>query len=200
MESAPTPPVPKPERPSARAGSSQTHSRSLSARQPHNGSGGPSVVYRPQNGAASIESTLEALRLSADAEAELDSSIEFILTPPRHPRYSEPLARSTPAFPSDVARPRSISTELPTRDHDSTLLAKCSSNLNLEVAPFLTQSSLGPASAVSLLARFHEIVKEGKDLIGELRLDAKVALADLGLKPIPSLHGSAQLPYARNPS
>jgi hypothetical protein len=44
---------------------------------------------------------------------------------------------------------------------------------------------------------FEGIVELGKDEYGQLTPLAKEALARLGLKPVPSLHGPINLPYAR---
>ncbi|GAA6003063.1 hypothetical protein JCM10207_001968 [Rhodosporidiobolus poonsookiae] len=47
---------------------------------------------------------------------------------------------------------------------------------------------------------FDDIVMHGKDGNGELTVEARAALSDLGLKSIPAMHGPLSLPYARCPS
>lgn len=178
----------------------------------HESSGsGVSVIYHPSDTGSSFESTFEALRLSGDHEP--DSSIEFILTPPRAPNMPglvvvdesmiiaplpEPVSRM-PCASTDDAHQTGASFEETTQPTSRPTV------LNPLVPPFRAVPTPAPDEARPLtgrviLARFHSIIKDGKNMIGELRLDAKVALEDLGLKPIPSLHGSALLPYARNPS
>ncbi|KAG0654287.1 hypothetical protein C6P46_001807 [Rhodotorula mucilaginosa] len=178
----------------------------------HESSGsGVSVIYHPSENGSSFESTFEALRISGDHEP--DSSIEFILTPPRAPNVPalvvvddsiivspllDPVTHMPCASPDDAQRRDASSEETTQRTPRPTVL-------NPLVPPFRavpipTADEARPLTGHVILARFHNIIKDGKNMIGELRLDAKVALADLGLKPIPSLHGSALLPYARNPS
>lgn len=75
--------------------------------------------------------------------------------------------------------------------------------LNPAASTFSFRSVSSPAStsAGSTLDRkFGEILSTGKDLRGSLTREAKIALGQLGLQPIPSLHGAAKFPYARNPS
>ncbi|KAM0789275.1 hypothetical protein ACM66B_000116 [Microbotryomycetes sp. NB124-2] len=45
-----------------------------------------------------------------------------------------------------------------------------------------------------------DILKHGKDETGELKKEARQALAKMGLKGIPAMHGPLSLPYARCPS
>ncbi|BGP32736.1 hypothetical protein JCM10296v2_004520 [Rhodotorula toruloides] len=75
--------------------------------------------------------------------------------------------------------------------------------LNPAASCFTFRSFSSPASIStgSLLDRkFGEILETGKDSLGNLTPEAKAALGQLGLQPIPSLHGAPKFPYARNPS
>lgn len=180
--------------------------QTTSERSPTSPGGACSVVYHPSDDSASFEASFEAMRISS--ENEQDSSIEFILTPPRAPGspvssaddnsvFSRPLpyiATQLPHVSSDEAR---HSPGMPEKSAESTPTL-----LNPLVPPFCAARTAGvqPGTAASVPASFHAIVTDGKNTIGELRSDAIAALADLGLQPIPSLHGSALLPYARNPS
>jgi hypothetical protein len=83
-------------------------------------------------------------------------------------------------------------------------------DLNDRRKPFLSpipdlrdETSLDPTAHVfrpNHQLKFEEIVKEGKDEFGELSREARETLRQLGLKPIPSLHGPISLPYSRCPS
>ncbi|GAA5992391.1 hypothetical protein JCM10908_000459 [Rhodotorula pacifica] len=202
--------------PSATAPSTE-HERYSTPERSHGSSsgGGLSIIYHPSDNSTSFESSLEALRISSAAEVDQESSIEFILTPPRAPlapgitavddSLSFPglasLLPHTPcATPSDASQPsEETSVHGPVRPSPGPTV------LNPLVPPFRSAvvsqtDNPQPRATRTVLACFHLIIKDGKNMIGELRLDAKAALADLGLKPIPSLHGSALLPYARNPS
>lgn len=55
-----------------------------------------------------------------------------------------------------------------------------------------------PATALPTL--FGEVIQGGKTALGDLTKEARLALSQLGLKPIPSMHGPLSLPYARCPS
>lgn len=178
----------------------------------HESSGsGVSMIYHPSENGSSFESTFEALRISGDHEP--DSSIEFILTPPRAPNMPalvvvddsivvaplpEPVSHMPCASSNDTQRtdasPEETTQPIPRPTVLNPLVPP------FHAVPTPTPNEARPLTGRVVLARFHSIIKDGKNMIGELRLDAKVALADLGLKPIPSLHGSALLPYARNPS
>lgn len=178
----------------------------------HESSGsGVSVIYHPSENGSSFESTFEALRISGDHEP--DSSIEFILTPPRAPNVPalvvvddsmivsplpDPVTHMPCASPDDARRRDASSEETTEQTPRPTVLNPLVPPFR--AVPISTADEARPLTGHVILARFHSIINDGKNMIGELRLDAKVALADLGLKPIPSLHGSALLPYARNPS
>ncbi|GAA5945009.1 hypothetical protein JCM1841_006307 [Sporobolomyces salmonicolor] len=70
--------------------------------------------------------------------------------------------------------------------------------LNPQAATFAFERTAVPQAAS--LDAYKLIIIDGKDNIGELTAAAKEALASLGLRPIPSLHGPLSLPYARCPS
>ncbi|KAM0754194.1 hypothetical protein T439DRAFT_378265 [Meredithblackwellia eburnea MCA 4105] len=66
-----------------------------------------------------------------------------------------------------------------------------------------TTSKTNPLSLTALLARndaFALILQTGKTDDGDLTRDARIKLAEMGLKSIPALHGPLSLPYARCPS
>ncbi|GAA5963122.1 hypothetical protein JCM21900_000214 [Sporobolomyces salmonicolor] len=70
--------------------------------------------------------------------------------------------------------------------------------LNPQAATFAFERTAVPHAAS--LDAYKLIIIAGKDNVGELTAAAKEALASLGLRPIPSLHGPLSLPYARCPS
>ncbi|GAA5881057.1 hypothetical protein JCM3774_002998 [Rhodotorula dairenensis] len=168
--------------------------------------GGGSVVCHPSDNGASFEASFDAMRISSETEQE--SSIEFILTPPRVPDPPRLPAVDESMFSgllpfSSAHLPRALSNDaLRSPEMLAEPTKPMPSLLNPLVPPFRTACTAGvqPAAKPTVLTSFHAIIRDGKNTIGELRLDAIAALADLGLKPIPSLHGSALLPYARNPS
>lgn len=98
--------------------------------------------------------------------------------------------------------------------HDGQFLRNRASLTGIALSPipdttddnFEATESLNPTAKVfnlpppALATLFGRVIKGGKTPLGDLTKGARLALYQLGLKPIPSMHGPLSLPYARCPS
>ncbi|GAA5844475.1 hypothetical protein JCM9279_006318 [Rhodotorula babjevae] len=162
-------------------------------------SSGGSVVYRPRKSDSSTVSELEVLgvtesiaALKVHPSAPSSSSPDQVKVDPRA-SVNPPPASEAQTSPAARAHHRSVETT-------SSRTRTTSGPLNPTAAAFDAQDrSVGNVPS-SLDLVFASILRSGKNVNGDLTLDAKGSMAAYGLRPIPSLHGTSLLPYSRNPS
>ncbi|GAA5932241.1 uncharacterized protein JCM15063_001167 [Sporobolomyces koalae] len=152
--------------------------------------------------ASGLDSSFDAVNLSQSEQSGADSSLEIIVH--SSPKSSGFLASSPP-------RRFATQSESPienTKDLQARLGASQSRRPSLIAIDEQTEpASLDPAARAfappprpevdRISIAFQGIVVSGKNEFGNLTEPAKDALARLGLKPIPALHGPLNLPYAR---
>ncbi|GAA5911784.1 uncharacterized protein JCM6883_001269 [Sporobolomyces salmoneus] len=146
-------------------------------------------------GTSGIESSFEALQLSREDEpGSTNSSLEIIV-------HSSPINTGSFLPPSHLSRSSSGGVLDSSQSRRSSLVAiEEGKALVGNLSPSAQYFALPTPARVSSSSRmdtFEQIVALGKDEYGQLTPKAKEALARLGLKPVPSLHGPLNLPYAR---
>ncbi|GAA5923989.1 hypothetical protein JCM3775_005566 [Rhodotorula graminis] len=165
-------------------------------------SSGGSVVYHPRMSDSSVASNFEILSvtesvaaLNVGPDSSLSSSTSQVKAGP--PRASTAAMSSFPveASPGRTARTRHAPVESTPRRSRT-----MSASLNPAAAAFSAQQRPSRHDSSGVAHLFSSILRSGKNLNGDLTVDAKTAMAAHGLKPIPSLHGTSLLPYSRNPS
>jgi len=148
-------------------------------------SGNGSIVLHSLSDTTSgsgIDSSFEALQINRTDDSVNDSSIEILVHSP--PARTGFLATSTTA---PLRTPHSRKPSLVVIDEKKEL-----GILNPAAQAF---APVPPMNCT--FETFEEIALYGKDALGDLTDLAKAALARLGLKSIPALHGPLNLPYAR---
>ncbi|BGP25258.1 proteophosphoglycan ppg4 [Rhodotorula toruloides] len=164
-----------------------------------------SIVYRDSETSGEFAPSTSVVQDQTGASNETLTSYASVLGD---------LAALTGPQATPSARSVSLPTAMLTHAHKETTPERDTNNideghsprkhwLNPAASSFTFRSVSLPAStsAGSVLdCKLGEILKTGKDSLGNLTNEAKVALGELGLQPIPSLHGAPKFPYARNPS
>ncbi|BGO92055.1 hypothetical protein NBRC10512_000786 [Rhodotorula toruloides] len=162
-----------------------------------------SIVYRDSETSAELASSIPAREDQISASDEPFTSYGRVLgdlaTLTGPPTAASARSVSSPATVFDTRETQ------PTSDPARVAASHSPSKqgLNPAASSFTFRSFSSPASLPTgsmLDLQFGEILKNGKDSLGNLTPEAKVALGQLGLQPIPSLHGAPKFPYARNPS
>ncbi|BGP00126.1 Proteophosphoglycan ppg4 [Rhodotorula toruloides ATCC 204091] len=161
-----------------------------------------SIVYRDSETSAELASTMpteDQVVASDEPVASYGSVLGDLATLTGPPTTTSARSVSSPATVFDTREAQ--------LDADAASVAAgqftSKQGLNPAASSFTFRSFSSPASIStgSLLDRkFGEILETGKDSLGNLTPEARVALGQLGLQPIPSLHGAPKFPYARNPS
>lgn len=155
-----------------------------------------------------LESSFEALHLSQHEPASTDSSVEIIVhsSPPSTGFFAFPKSQGgiSAALPGQVSERHTssgggiASASKEVRPSRQSSLAAIDEKKELAVlSPIAREFGPDVPPPSNSLDTFKNIVAFGKDEYGQLTNLAKEALARLGLKPIPSLHGPLNLPYAR---
>ncbi|GAA6058943.1 hypothetical protein JCM10212_002895 [Sporobolomyces blumeae] len=177
--------------------------------------GGDSIVYRASSGendsGSSLDSSFGALRIGAGSLASTDSSFEIVAhaSPSSETKHAVKIsAESSPAGRSSASKPpvhdksgAGGGSREKRHSRHSSLAAidekKELGLLNPAAKEFDPVEPLTCGDYSTTFEAFEQVVSHGKDAWGQLTLEAKEALAQFGLKPIPSLHGPLNLPYAR---
>ncbi|GAA5876298.1 hypothetical protein JCM16303_007091 [Sporobolomyces ruberrimus] len=155
-----------------------------------------------------LESSFEALHLSQHEPASTDSSVEIIVhsSPPSTGFFAFPKSQGgiSAGLPGQVSERHTssgggiASASKEVRHSRQSSLAAIDEKKELAVlSPIAREFAPDIPPPSNSLDTFKNIVAFGKDEYGQLTNLAKEALARLGLKPIPSLHGPLNLPYAR---
>lgn len=155
--------------------------------------------------ASGLESSFEAIHLGTVAQHSTDSSLEIIVhSSPATTGFlafseSQPSQNpeSSTASPSKPAEQVSGVTNESRHSRQTSLVAIDEKKPLAILSPVAHTFAPAQSTSSAKLDTFEKIVAFGKDELGHLTPRAKEALARLGLKPVPSLHGPLNLPYAR---
>ncbi|GAA6010301.1 hypothetical protein JCM11491_006256 [Sporobolomyces phaffii] len=158
-----------------------------------------------QNSGSGLESSFEALELGHARHPSTDSSLEIIVHSSPGPSTgflafsgTSQGTQTVPPVLSALAEP-SAGGGGPQEERHSRRSSLVAIDEKKELAllnPVAREFSL-PTPKSSTLSAVERIILFGKDEYGQLTTESKEALARLGLKPVPSLHGPLNLPYAR---
>lgn len=147
-------------------------------------------------------SPLTGMNYEMNPSASAPAVVESILTSPTKlikPKLHAIIPRKpTPADLAQAKLPRKPSVSKLSRSKPLSPIPDLEVALDASVNSFTpsqrgSETDFGPASV-------HFIMLNGKNSIGDLTKEAKLALSKKGLKSIPSLIGPGSLPYARCPS
>ncbi|BGP48898.1 hypothetical protein JCM10450v2_004777 [Rhodotorula kratochvilovae] len=161
-----------------------------------------SIVYRPRKSDSSFASSFEALSITDSVAALVaDSSAPKSSSPGQEGAADLP---PSPAHEGSPLAPKSATSIAPNAsDPFEATPSKSTSHpglLNPAAPTFASRPWYARGRATPIAIRFASIVQYGKDANGDLTRDAQRAMESIGLKAIPSLHGTPLLPYSRNPS